>query len=238
MALLPLVTTAQNEYARQMRAGNRAYADSNFAQAEAAYRLGASNSSTSAKADFNLGDALYRQERYEEALEAYQSSLQKMERSTDRSNALHNMGNTFFQMEKYEEAARSYAEALKLDPEDEDTRYNLAQTLRRMQQPPPQQQQQQSDQQEQSDQEEQQDQQGQGNPQEEQEQQDSGESGDQDEQEQDAQDIEQTGDEAKPLNKEEAERLLDALEKQEEALQKKLQKENRPKQENRSEKDW
>lgn len=238
-----LSATAQNNYARQLRQGNKAYADSSYTDAEASYRISAEERPGSAIPQFNLGDALYRQERFEEALEAYESGYDKLNTDAERADVLHNMGNAHFKMENYEDAAKAYQEALKLQPDDDETRYNLAQSIRRMRMPPPQQQQQQQE----GDQEENEDENGQSSPQQDQQEQDQQHNENEEEQEEQGDPSEENPSGEKPindqgeqekLNREEAERLLEALQKQEEELREKLQKAERPKKKVKTEKDW
>lgn len=243
ICLCSLTTAAQSEYARQLRQGNKAYADSVFADAEAAYRISAKERPDAAKPHFNLGDALYRQERFEEAIEAYQSGFDHLDTDDARANALHNMGNAHFKMEEYQKAAKAYQEALKLNPNDDETRYNLAQSIRRLRMPPPQQQQQEQQQQEGDDDQQDDDQQNgsssQQEPQDEQndQQQEQAQGDEADDQQSGQQQMDDQG-QAEKLNREEAERLLDALQKEEEDLRARLQKEERPAKKVKTEKDW
>jgi Ca-activated chloride channel family protein len=235
----PLLLKAQSQYAEQLRAGNSAYTDSNYTQAEEAYRKSAADDPSSAKAAFNLGDALYRQERYEEAIEAFEKSYGKQSDPQQQSKSLQNLGNAHYQMKNYPEAAKAYGESLKLDPENEEARYNMAQALRRIQEPPPQQEQQEGEKQEKEEQEENKQEQAQPQPQEEE-----NESSEEQEQQAGEEEMPQADpdenqeQEGGKIDKEEALRLLEALEKQEEELQKKLMRENAPKAEIKSEKDW
>lgn len=235
----PLLLKAQSQYAEQLRAGNSAYTDSNYTQAEEAYRKSAADDPSSAKAAFNLGDALYRQERYEEAIEAFEKSYGKQSDPQQQSKSLQNLGNAHYQMKNYQEAAKAYGESLKLDPENEEARYNMAQAIRRIQEPPPQQEQQEGEKQEKEEQEENKQEQAQPQPQEEE-----NESSEEQEQQAGEEEMPQADpdenqeQEGGKIDKEEALRLLEALEKQEEELQKKLMRENAPKAEIKSEKDW
>jgi tetratricopeptide (TPR) repeat protein len=235
----PLLLKAQSQYAEQLRAGNSAYTDSNYTQAEEAYRKSAADDPSSAKAAFNLGDALYRQERYEEAIEAFEKSYGKQSDPQQQSKSLQNLGNAHYQMKNYLEAAKAYGESLKLDPENEEARYNMAQAIRRIQEPPPQQEQQEGEKQEKEEQEENKQEQAQPQPQEEE-----NESSEEQEQQAGEEEMPQADpdenqeQEGGKIDKEEALRLLEALEKQEEELQKKLMRETVPKAEIKSEKDW
>ena len=72
------------------------------------------------EAIFNEADALYRQKKYKEAIEKYES----VKEPSLEAKKLHNIGNSYAQMNKLDEAIKSYEEALKI-ADDEDTKYNL-----------------------------------------------------------------------------------------------------------------
>ena len=70
---------------------------------------------------------MFRQKKYPEALEQYSNTaaLQPKEKGKIAA-AFHNIGNSFLSDKKYEDAIKSYEKALKNNPKDNDTRYNLA----------------------------------------------------------------------------------------------------------------
>ncbi len=131
-----LETRAQSEAKKAIREGNRAYEKEQFERAEEAYRSAKKTDSNPAIKPFNLGDALYRQQRYDEAEAAFAEALKESKKEEDRAKALHNLGNAQYQQKKYKEAAQSFAESLKLKPGDVDAQYNLAQSLRKLKSPP------------------------------------------------------------------------------------------------------
>ena len=77
---------------------------------------------TSPQAQFELGNALYRQGQLEAAIEAYKHALDLNPKYTA---AYANLGVTYYQMQQFELAARQYEKALELDPDDGDVAYNL-----------------------------------------------------------------------------------------------------------------
>jgi len=100
---------------KYLKDAKEAYRDKNYTVAQELYAKVKNDASK-----FNEADALYRQKRYKEAIEAYQSiSDPKLE-----AKKLHNIGNSYANMKKIDEAIASYEEALKLG-EDADTKFNL-----------------------------------------------------------------------------------------------------------------
>lgn len=207
---------AQQERA-DIRRGNKQYNDSNYTEAEVHYRRGLDINDHSFEAHYNLGDALFRQGKYPEALEQYTQAEKALAANDKVSEAkhkeqladtYHNMGNALYAQQQYDQAVGAYQQALRLDPKDNDTRYNLVKAMQQLQQQQQQQQQQNQQQQQQEQQQEQQQQQ--------QEQ--------QQEQQQDQ------------MDKETAEQILQALEQDEQETQEKLQRQQGKKR--RVEKEW
>jgi lipopolysaccharide biosynthesis regulator YciM len=127
-----------------LRDGNRSYKKDHFDEAERHYRRAAEIDSMDYRALFNLGNALYRQKKYDQAALSFDKALQRPDVSDpQRAHALHNLGNSYLKagmddrnqaMQLFQQAVQSYQEALKLDPKNDDTRYNLAYARRLLQQ--------------------------------------------------------------------------------------------------------
>ncbi|WP_439185720.1 tetratricopeptide repeat protein [Carboxylicivirga taeanensis] len=108
-----------------IRSGNNHFADSAFLESEIEYRKALDKTGDSFEAQFNLADALYRQEKYNEALEQFQI-LAGTEKDPEKlSKIYHNIGNTYFATQKLQESLEAYKNALRNNPNDHDTRYNL-----------------------------------------------------------------------------------------------------------------
>ena len=98
-----------------LKEAKQAYNDKNYTKAQENYAKVKSD-----EAKFNEADSLYRQKKYKEAIEAYQSIVEpKLE-----AKKLHNIGNSYANMNKIDEAIKSYEDALKLE-DDKDTKFNL-----------------------------------------------------------------------------------------------------------------
>ena len=78
------------------------------------------------EAQFNLGDALAKQERFDEAIAAFDLVSTTSEDESLIASALHNKGNMLLQQQDLEGAVESYKEALRINPKDHQTRYNYA----------------------------------------------------------------------------------------------------------------
>ncbi len=120
----PVVAQEENAYIRE---GNRHYKSNKFTEAEIAYRKGLLKNSKSLEATYNLGNALFKQEKYAEALEQYQKIVPTDKIPKEKlAAALHNTGNALLMQQKVAESIEAYKNSLKLNPKDDETRYNLA----------------------------------------------------------------------------------------------------------------
>ena len=106
--------------------GNKKLSENNFIAAEVDYRMAISESPENAVAPYNLGNAYYNNETYNEAFGRYKEAGETASSKKEKHKAYHNMGNVFMKRKDYAKAVESYKEALRNDPKDEETRYNLA----------------------------------------------------------------------------------------------------------------
>ena len=184
---------------------------------------------------YNVGNALFEQNKYEEAIDLYHQSYS--EDSTLTGQMLYNRANAFLTKGDVGEAVESYVQALQYLPDDEDVRHNLELALKQLQQ----QQQQQQQQQDKGDQEEENQEQQQQNQKRQEQQPDEQDQRNQQEQQEEQQQQQQQPDstqapepqpdstrvpepqlnpeEMQQLSKEDAMRILHALEEQEKRLQ-------------------
>ena len=140
----------------QLRDGNRNYKNEKYDKAEVEYRRALESDSLDFRGQYSLANSLYRQKKYDEAVRHYDQALQLPDLSDkQRWQSLHNKGNAYLKsgmenkeqgMQLFQQAIKSYQDALKVDPKNDDTRYNLAYARRLLQQAQQQQQQQQNQQ--------------------------------------------------------------------------------------------
>lgn len=105
---------------------NKELAENNFVNAEADYRRAISKSNENVAAPYNLGNAYYEKETYSEAFSRFKQAGELASNKSDKHRAYHNMGNVFMKNKEYQKAVEAYKEALRNNPTDEETRYNLA----------------------------------------------------------------------------------------------------------------
>lgn len=128
LAAAPLISQAQNEKAL-IKKGNEAYEKQDYKNAVKSYQQVAESKTGNATAQFNLGNALYRDKKNDEAVQAYEKAQAEAETKTDRANSFYNKGVVFQNNKKIPECIEAYKNALKLNPNDEDARQNLQKAL-------------------------------------------------------------------------------------------------------------
>lgn len=130
LIFMTLIAVAFGLYAQKesddLRAGNRHYKNKKYTEAEIEYRKALQKNSKSFEANYNLGNALFRQGKYEQALEQYHSAHTLTKDKEKLAYDFHNIGNALMSGTKYDKAIEAYKMALKNNPNDNETRYNLA----------------------------------------------------------------------------------------------------------------
>lgn len=218
---------AQNTH-NDLRQADKAYEANNIPMAEAGYRKALSKDSTSTKGNYNLGNTTYLQKQYDEAIKRYQTAAESAKDRASKARAYHNLGNALYQKGDYKQSVEAYKNALRQNPNDLDTKRNLANAMRRLPPQPPKQQDQQNQNKKNKDQKNQ-------KPQ----------SGDQPldkpqpnkkPEDQPSKEQKEAGGKGQNLSKDEAQQLLDIMEQEEQKVQQKLKKAQARKR--KSTKDW
>lgn len=215
--LMCVGASAQKSYREHLRSGNKLYADSLYDKAEVEYRKAVEIDPNGSEALYNLGNALLRQEKAQEAMDQFTMAAK---RATDKKNLAevhHNMGVICQASKDYARAVEYYKQALRENPTDHETRYNLAVAMKQLQN---QQQQQQNEQQNENKEQEKQEQQQQEQQQNQQQQQEEQQQQEQQQQEQEQQ-AQENEDE---MSKENAEQLLESAMQDEKEVQEKVKK--------------
>ena len=207
------VTPSEAKARQYIREGNRNYRGGKYDAAEVSYRKAQEKSPRNPQAAYNLGNALMAQNKDSAAIESFENAA-KLETSPMRkAMSYHNVGVICQKHQMFGEAIEAYKEALRLNPKDDTTRYNLQLCKKQLKD-------------QQNKQNQNQDQQQDKNGQDEKNQQDQQQQEQQQQQQQQQQDQQQ---QQNKMSKENAEQLLNAANQQEKETQKKMRQMQQPK---------
>ncbi|MDP2039133.1 MAG: tetratricopeptide repeat protein [Ignavibacteria bacterium] len=186
------------------------YNEKKFADAEVKFKKSLEKDPQLFQGHFNLGDSYYKQGRYDEAIQSYKNSIGLTDDKEKKSKAFHNIGNALLKQQKYEDGIGAYKNALKTNPNDLETKYNLSYALNMLKQNQDKKNQQNKNDKNKDQKKDQQ-----------QQQQDKQDKKDQNKDEQKQQQQQQPKNQ---ISKEEAQRILEAMKNNEKDMQKKLRK--------------
>jgi Ca-activated chloride channel family protein len=126
---------------KEVRKGNREFRNNRLKEAEIEYRKALVKDSSSLKANYNLGNTLYRLKDPASALKSYGTIADSVSRIPFKvnwntadddgsgdfaSDFYHNKGNSYLSQKKYDKAIEAYKNSLRRNPGDMDTKTNLA----------------------------------------------------------------------------------------------------------------
>ena len=112
-------------YAKFYNKGNK-LSGNNFELAEKNFRIAINDSLSDHKASFNLSNKYYSEGLYDEAISRQIEATKLAKDNSQKHRTFHNLGNALMKKELCSEAVLAYKNALRNDPSDDETRYNLA----------------------------------------------------------------------------------------------------------------
>jgi Ca-activated chloride channel homolog len=118
--LVPESVLAQSSH-KLLRQADRAYKKEDFVKSEEIYRKTPFSETT----QYNLGNTLMQQKRYDDAIFEYNKAIEKTRDKNLKSEALYNRGNAYFWKQDYKTAIADYQQALLLKPSDGQAKRNL-----------------------------------------------------------------------------------------------------------------
>ena len=106
--------------------GNADIQNKNYKDAEVEYRKAISTNKNQNKASHNLGNLLFENQNYDEAIQEYFKTQKNSEIDLEKHSAFHNLGNSYMKKKDYAQAVEAYKNALRNNSADDETRYNYA----------------------------------------------------------------------------------------------------------------
>jgi aerotolerance protein batB len=125
LLIVPTLAFAQSDR-HFIRTGNKLYRNQNYPKAEVEYRKAMSQNGSNAHAVYNLGNALMMQQKDSAAIVQLENAGKMEANKTRKAMAYHNIGTICQRHQLYGDAIKAYEEALRNNPNDNETRYNLA----------------------------------------------------------------------------------------------------------------
>lgn len=122
------------QWVDSMESARKFYQKKNYAEAERIYKTHYKKALSKGGVDEELAQTKYRLRDYKGAIHYYQKKLKTAKNKTEKARIKHNLGNSYFEKGDYTQAIKNYKESLKLNPNNENTRYNLSEALRQQQQ--------------------------------------------------------------------------------------------------------
>ena len=131
---------------RLVQEGNRAFAKADYETALQNYLQAQNELPEQAEPMYNAANVSYRQQDYEAARQRLENALTLADKKLGK-DVFYNLGNTYYQSEQYDLAVEAYKAVLRLNPDDQDAKYNLELALQKLEEQEQQEQQDQQDQQ-------------------------------------------------------------------------------------------
>ena len=125
LLLVAASASAQMTDRQYIRQGNKQFRSGDYANAEVSYRKAIEKNAKNPQAAFNLGNALMAQKKDSAAVEQFEGAARLETNPLRKAQAYHNMGVICQTHKIYGEAIEAYKNALRLNPKDDETRYNL-----------------------------------------------------------------------------------------------------------------
>ena len=119
------INAQSEDYAKYYNKAN-SLSESDFEKAEKNYRVAINDSLSDLKATFNLSNEYYTEGYFEDAISRQLEAIKLAKNKIEKHKAFHNLGNSFMKKEMCSEAVSAYKSSLRNNPNDDETRYNLA----------------------------------------------------------------------------------------------------------------
>ena len=224
LVMIAMSAFAQKER-KYIRQGNKEFENANFENSEVSYRKAVDlEEEKTHEPAFNVGDALYKQEKYEDAIEQFNSLTDVEVSKQEKAKIYHNIGNSLLQSNKLQESIKAYKNALRNNPNDMETKYNLAYAQKKLE--------------EQEQQQDQNQDQNKDNQDQNKDQQDQDKNKDNQDQKKDKQNQNKDQQQQPQISKEDAERILQALANDEKDTQEKVKEHQVAAAKVKAEKEW
>ena len=130
--LFVLNISFSQQWRDSLEAARTAYENKEYGEALKYYESAQKNAPESIDLSDEMAQSAYKAREFKKAQEIYQQNSQKKELNIEKADNFHNLGNARMKSKDYQGAIESYKDALRLNPNDEQTRYNLSEAIRQL----------------------------------------------------------------------------------------------------------
>jgi len=140
LAFVCTTTVFAQKERKFVREGNTFYADGlkdttkldtvTFGKAEVAYRRALQIKPDDFHWQFNLANSIYKQNKPDQAASEFEKLAEKATEPAEKSMVYHNLGNSLLAQKKFDPSIDAYKKALRITPNDPETKYNLAYAMK------------------------------------------------------------------------------------------------------------
>lgn len=123
---------SQDEWRDSLEVARKAYKNKEYDKALKYYKSAQKNAPEDVDLSDEIGQSAYRSRDFETAEKVYQQSNATKKKSQKKADGMHNLGNSRMKKKDYKGAVEAYKDALRNNPDDEETRYNLSEAIRKM----------------------------------------------------------------------------------------------------------
>jgi tetratricopeptide (TPR) repeat protein len=114
------------EERKNIREGNKLYNDEQYEKSELKFKKALELNPSEKKVNNNIGASQYRKNSFNDAASSYENIISSSDNNKEKADAYYNIGNSYLQSGKYDKSIESYRNALRLNPEHDLSRYNMA----------------------------------------------------------------------------------------------------------------
>lgn len=121
---------------KDIKRGNKQYEDGKYNAAEIYYRKALEKKPKEPVANYDLGNALYKENQFAPSIAKYQDVINSDKDSSNLSGYYYNLGNAYFKSHNLDKSIEAYKQSLRINPTDQDAKHNLflAELMRKKQQ--------------------------------------------------------------------------------------------------------
>ncbi|MGB1517612.1 MAG: tetratricopeptide repeat protein [Crocinitomicaceae bacterium] len=134
LVLLSSGVIHSQQWRDSLDAARKAYKEEKYLDALRYYKSAQKNAPENIEFSDEIGQTAYKARQFDIAEKIYRQNASNKLSKQEKANNWHNAGNALMKKQNYSDAVEAYKESLRLNPADEETRYNLSEAIRQIKQ--------------------------------------------------------------------------------------------------------